>query len=292
MSGPADSAQTLQADALCLLAAAVWGAAFVAQRVGMEHVGPFTYNGIRFVLGSLVLFPLLRGRSLGADRGRRFVSALVAGTLLFAGASFQQIGLVSTTAGKGGFLTSLAVALVPLFGLTLGNRTGLSGWLGAGLAVSGAYLLSVTEGLSIGKGDWLVILCAVCFAWHVLAVDRLVKLVDALWLAAAQFLVCGLFSLVVALVTETIEIAGVVGGAIPILYGGVFSVGIGYTLQVVAQRHAPPAHAAILLSFESVFAALFGCWLLAEPFSPRMALGALLMFAGIVAPYVRLPTPE
>lgn len=279
------SRATLRADALCLLTAAVWGAAFVAQRVGMEHVGPLTYNGVRFLLGALVLVPLVylrKSPTMVASRSDKLTAAAIAGGALFVGATLQQIGLLWTTAGKGGFLTSFCVALVPIFGLTLGQRPSMGSWIGAALAVSGAYFLSVTEQMIIGKGDVLVILCAIAFAWHILFVDRLVKRVDGLWLAMAQFFVCGGLSLVGGLALETFEPSSLVSGAIPILYGGICSVGIGYTLQVIAQRHAPPAHAVILLSMESVFAAIFGCWLLAEPVSARMLLGSALMLGGIV----------
>lgn len=281
--------KALKAELLLLLAAVIWGFAFVAQRVGMEHVGPFTYNGVRFVLGALALLPLLLiGRRKTAPRhpgGRRalLVGGLLAGLLLFAGASLQQVGIVYTTAGKAGFITGLYVVIVPLLGLLGGHRTPWSTWIGAALAVMGLYLLTVTDRLTLAEGDGLVLVGALFWAGHVLVIGWLAgRHVEPVPLAGLQFLVCALLSLAVAATVEPMTLHGLRGAAVPILYGGLLSVGVAYTLQVIAQREAPPAHAAILLSLETVFAALGGWWLLNENLTGQGLVGCALMFTGML----------
>ncbi len=283
------TSKTLKAEALLLVAAVIWGFAFVAQRVGMEHVGPFTYNGVRFVLGALSLLPLLwLGRRSAAPIGpggwRPILGGgLLAGLILFAGASLQQVGIVYTTAGKAGFITGLYVVIVPLIGLLWGHRTPWSTWIGAALAVAGLYLLTLTDDLALAEGDGLVLIGAFFWAGHVLVIGWLSgRHIEPVLLAGLQFIVCAVLSLAVAVATEDITLAGLWGGAMPILYGGLLSVGVAYTLQVVAQRDAPPAHAAIILSLETVFAALGGWLLLNEILSGRGLLGCALMFAGML----------
>ena len=281
---------TLKAEVLLLLAAIIWGFAFVAQRIGMDHVGPFTYNGVRFVLGALSLLPLLwlgwrRSTTPRAPGGRWLIlgGGLLAGLILFAGASLQQIGIVYTTAGKAGFITGLYVVIVPVLGLVWGQRTPWSTWSGAALAVAGLYLLTLTDNLALAEGDGLVLVGAFFWAGHVMVIGWLSgRHIEPVLLACLQFVVCALLSLAVAVVTEPITLRGLWGGATPILYGGLLSVGVAYTLQVVAQRDAPPAHAAIILSLETVFAALGGWLLLNETLSGRGLLGCALMFAGML----------
>ena len=289
------TSKTLKAEALLLVAAVIWGVAFVAQRVGMEHVGPFTYNGVRFVLGALSLLPLLwlgRRSALPIDPGgwRPILGGgLLAGLILFAGASLQQVGIVYTTAGKAGFITGLYVVIVPLLGLLWGHRTPWSTWIGAALAVAGLYLLTLTDDLTLAEGDGLVLIGAFFWAGHVLVIGWLSgRHIEPVLLACLQFIVCAVLSLATAVATETITLAGLWGGAMPILYGGLLSVGVAYTLQVVAQRDAPPAHAAIILSLETVFAALGGWLLLNEILSGRGLLGCALMFAGMLLSQVGL----
>jgi drug/metabolite transporter (DMT)-like permease len=283
------TSKTLKAEVLLLLAAIIWGFAFVAQRVGMDHVGPFTYNGVRFVLGALSLLPLLwLGRRSAvpiAPGGWRPIlgGGLLAGLILFAGASLQQVGIVYTTAGKAGFITGLYVVIVPLLGLLWGHHTPWSTWGGAALAVAGLYLLTLTDELTLAEGDGLVLIGALFWAGHVLVIGWLSgRHIEPVLLAGLQFIVCAVLSLTVAVVTEDVTLAGLWGGAMPILYGGLLSVGVAYTLQVVAQRDAPPAHAAIILSLETVFAALGGWLLLDEILSGRGLLGCALMFAGML----------
>lgn len=288
--------RTARANLLLLLTSLIWGAAFVAQRVGMEHMGPLTFNGIRFALGSLALVPLIAFmQSRNAPHPQLPSSffwrgGMAMGAALFLGAWLQQFGLCYTTAGKAGFITGLYVVFVPLFGIFLGHRYGSGTWIGAGMAILGMYLLSVTESLTIDKGDLLVLLSAVFWGIHVLLVGRLtegIAAADAVKLAAIQFATCSVISLAGAFLTEEITLTGLKAGSIPILYGGLMSVGVAYTLQVVAQRDARPAPAAIILSLEAVFAALTGWLLLDELLSVQGLIGCALMLAGMIWSQVR-----
>lgn len=298
----------LRSDLLLLLTSMIWGFSFVAQRQGMLHVGPFTFNGIRFALGSLSLLPLIavmnRRQAIQAirDIGNDYTQpkdspttaafpfsrsllfcGFITGLVLFLAASLQQIGIVYTSAGKAGFITGLYVVLVPIFALILGNKTGPATWVGAILAAAGLYFLSAVGSMgTVNPGDILVAVGAVFWSIHVLLIDTFVKRVDALKLSAAQFAWCALFSLLVALVKEEIHFNSILNAAKPILYGGLGSVGIAYTLQVVAQKHAPPAHSAIILSLEGVFATLGGILLLSESLSIHNGIGSVLMLAGML----------
>jgi drug/metabolite transporter (DMT)-like permease len=289
--------RALRADILLLLTSCIWGFAFVAQRTGMNYVGPFTFNGIRFLLGSLSLLPLifvLRRKAAAAQTAegqpglspkRLILSSLAAGTCLFAGASLQQVGIIYTTAGHSGFITGLYVVLVPIFGIFLGRKTGLPTWVGAVFTLTGLYFLSAAGNIgAINPGDIITAVSALFWTLHVLVIDALVKKVDPLMLSAGQFACCGIFSGIVALVRmEPLSTAAIVGGIVPILYGGLASVGVAYTLQVVAQKDAPPAHASIILCLEGVFAAIGGVLILSEPLGPWTLLGFILMFCGMLA---------
>ena len=282
----------LKNDLLLVLTAAIWGLAFVAQRVGMRYIGPFTFNSIRFALGSLSLLPFLyfqnrtgrnRERNPQVGKGRILLYGLLAGSALFLGASFQQVGIVYTTAGKSGFITGLYVVMVPLSGLLWGQKAGLGRWLGAFLALTGLYFLSVTEHFSMSKGDFLVLLSAFFWTAHLQIIGWLSPKTDPIRLSCLQFAFCSLFSLPAAFLFETIRPPAILEAAVPILYGGLGSVGIAYTLQVVAQRKAHPAHAAIILSMEGVFAVLGGWLIIDEALSPRGLLGCALMLAGMIS---------
>ncbi len=277
-----ESQRTLRADALLLLTAALWGFAFVAQKAGMKHVEPFTFNAVRFALGVGVVLAFLCRRPVRPAGGAVIAPGILAGVALFCGASLQQIGIVSTTAGKAGFITGLYVLFVPLIGLLWGNLPVRRTWLGVALAVIGMYLLSVSGGLDIGRGDLLVTLSAVFFAVHVLLIGWRAPRSDPLRLAVTQFATVSLLSLIAALRWETITLAGLRGAALPIFYGGVLSVGVAYTLQVVAQREASATHAAIIMSLEAVFAALGGWVLLGESMKMRALAGCGLMIGGMI----------
>ena len=290
--------KTMTSDALLLLTASIWGFAFVAQRAGMDYIGPFLYTGIRFLLGALVLLPfLLLGKTGKTDAGvskTKLISMILfgslAGVFLFLGVSFQQVGLLHTTAGKAGFITGLYVIIVPILGIIRRQRTRFGTWLGAIFAVVGLYLLSVTGGFRFSqgvaweaaRGDLLVLASAFFWAIHVHVIGWLSPKIESVKLAMIQFTFCGVVSLCVAFATEAVELSAVLDAALPIGYGGICSVGIAYTLQVVAQKRAPAAHAAIIMSLEGVFAVLGGYLLLNEVLNTRGIVGCALMLIGMV----------
>ena len=323
--------RALRADILLLLTAGIWGFGFVAQRSGMEYVGPFAFNGIRFILGSLSLLPLIliRRKTRQQSESENPISttsqssikkiclySLAAGSCLFIAVMVQQFGIMFTTAGNAGFITGLYVVLTPIFGIFLGKKTGPATWLGSVFTIVGLYFLCTAGDLdSINPGDILTMVSAVFWACHVLLIDRLVQDIDPIVLSSGQFAVCGIFTLAGAFLAEPyisplVEmidptllemgtfawlpfpalLAGLfaqtvsfpIEGIIPILYGGLASVGIAYTLQVVAQRDAPPAHATIILCFEGCFAALGGVLLLSEKIGSWTLLGFFLMLAGML----------
>jgi drug/metabolite transporter (DMT)-like permease len=293
--------RALRADFLLLLTSCIWGFAFVAQSAGMEYLGPFSFNGIRFLLGSLSLLPLilfLRSKAGKTDTGpvpgspsgkasfkRIVLSSLAAGTCLFIAASLQQVGIIYTTAGNSGFITGLYVVLVPIFGIFLGRKTGAPTWVGAVFTLTGLYFLSAAgKAGAVNIGDCVTAISAVFWTFHVLVIDILVKKVDPLALSAGQFACCGIFSCIVAaLRMEPLAASSLRQGLVPLLYGGLASVGVAYTLQVVAQKDAPPAHASIILCLEGVFAAAGGALILSEPLGHWTLLGFALMFCGMIA---------
>jgi len=307
---------TLRSDLLLLITAVIWGFAFVAQRMGMDHIGPFLFNGIRFALGALTLVLVLRmrewmkmrrgeeeNRGIGEEgkrgggeettasdqrlttndyRLKTIIPGLLLGLILFAGASFQQVGIVYTTAGNAGFITGLYIILVPIFGVFSGQKAGWNLWSGALLGAIGLYLLSVTGDFGISKGDLLVLLSAVFWAVHVLYTGWLAPRNSAIRLAITQYTVCSVLSLFFAFIFESNTFAGIYDAIYPILYGGILSVGIAYTLQIVAQKKAPPSHAAIIMSLEAVFAVIGGMIILSETMTERKWIGCALMLCGMI----------
>ena len=284
--------QTVKSDGLLLLTAVIWGFAFVAQRVGMDYVGPFGFNGVRFALGCLALLPFLCRNGMrdvhASPRNPALFSrpslggGLVAGLVLFCGASFQQVALVYTTAGNAGFITGLYVVLVPIIGIALGHRTHAGTWIGAALAGVGLYLLSVLGPFTISPGDLLVLIGAFFWAGHVHLIGWLSPRQDPLKIAFLQFAACAVLSLITSAALEHNTAGRYLSATLPILYGGVLSVGVAYTLQVVAQKKAKAAHAAIILSLEAVFAAIGGWLILGETLSPRAITGCILMLCGML----------
>jgi drug/metabolite transporter (DMT)-like permease len=283
---------TVKSDMLLLLAATIWGFAFVAQRAGMAYVGPFTFNGVRFALGCLCLMPLLVLNPLQKAKNDRplpqagsnvvIFGGILAGFAIFMGASFQQVGLVYTTAGKAGFITGLYIVMVPIMGLFWRQKPRAGTWLGAILGTVGLYFLSVTENLTISFGDLLELVGAFFWAAHVLIIGWLSPRINSFHLSFIQYAACSLFSLIMAVITEMITMTALLQAALPILYCGLLSVGVAYTLQVVAQRDAHPTHAAILLSLEAVFAAIGGWLILGETLGLRGFVGCALMLCGMI----------
>ncbi|MGC9313980.1 MAG: DMT family transporter [Sediminispirochaetaceae bacterium] len=276
-----------------LMTAAIWGTAFVAQRAGMEFVGPYTFNAVRFALGAASLVPFLFIKTEKAPQTSYMrlqyllLSGLLAGSVLFLGSSFQQVGIVYTTAGNAGFITGLYVILVPIMGLFFRQRPGIGVWIGAVLAVAGLFFINETRGLHLGKGDLLVLVCAFFFAAHVLIIGWLSPRNPAVPLSISQFVVCSVWSFIAAFLNEEILMADILRAAVPILYGGIGSVGIAFTLQVIGQKNAPPGHAAIILSLESVFALIGGWLLLSEAVPASKLLGCGLMLAGMLCAQVQ-----
>lgn len=288
--GYAMNKREMKSNMLLMLTAAIWGFAFVVQRVGMQYMGAFAFNGVRFALGSISLVPLIiyfKNKKAAeqledAPPASALVPGIIVGSVLFFGASLQQAGLAYTTAGKAAFITGLYIVIVPLLGIFLKQRTGVNTWIGVVLAASGLYFLSVNEDFTIAIGDFLEIIGAFFWAVHILVIDHFTKKVDALKLSFVQFAMCSLLSIIAAFIFEDISISGIGQAAIPILYGGLLSVGVAYTLQVVAQKHAKPSHAAIILSMETVFAAIGGALLLGEDLGGRGYFGCALMLAGML----------
>lgn len=282
---------------LLLLAAAIWGFAFVAQRVGMDYIGPFTFNGVRFALGALSLLPLVLfykedARPLGSGNIKAWQAGIAAGVILFVAASLQQIGLLYTTAGKAAFITCLYIVLVPIIGIFLQQRMSGTGWLGSVLALTGLYFLCVKENFTIAYGDLFELAGAFFWSFHILVIDRFSRKVDALQLALFQTITCSVLSLVTAAIWETITLSQIFAAGIPLLYGGICSVGIAYTLQIIGQKKAAPAPAAIILSMETVFAALGGYLILGEMLGPEEIGGCILMMTGMLLSQLRSLKPQ
>lgn len=275
--------------ALLVLTALIWGVAFVAQSVGSEHVGPFTFLSSRSLIAGVALLPLIafRRRSAPApktpaDRRNLWIGGLLCGCALTVASAFQQIGIAETTVGKAGFITALYIVIVPLFGLFLKKRVPLMVWLGVALAAVGMYLLCITEGFSISRGDFFVLLCAACYSVHILVIDYFSPRVDGVRMACIQFFTCGIVSGIVMLIAEKPTADVLLAAWLPILYAGLLSSGVGYTLQIIAQKNVPPTVASLLMSLESVFSVLAGWVLLGQALSLRELLGCVLVFAAIL----------
>ncbi len=279
-----------KAKSTCLLflTAIIWGFAFVAQRVGAEFVGAFTFNGIRFLLGSLSLIPVIlifeREKFDKAKFVKTFVPSILAGVILFIASTLQQLGVEWTgSAGKAGFLTGLYIVLVPIIRFFAGKKTSILTFFGAMFALVGLFFLCMTGNeLSFGKGDIVLIIGAFFWAAHILVVDKYVNVISPLKFSMMQFFVCGFLSIIFALCTETIELSAIKSAGIPILYGGLMSVGVAYTCQILGQKDADPTFASIVFSTESVFSAIGGAIILNEIMSGRGYLGCVLIFIGII----------
>ena len=268
-----------------LLAAFIWGTTFVAQSVGMENLGPFTYGAARFFLGVLALLSLWvlsGGPGRWATSSRSFAVGAAAGCIMFVASAFQQYGMVYTTAGKASFLTCLYLILVPLTGVFLRQYIRAEHWTGAVLAVTGLYFLCVKEGLSLGLGDFLEICGAFFWTAHILFIDRFAAKIEAIAMSLAQVVVVFLLNLAMAVIFETAQAADITAAWVSIFYSGVFSTGVAFTLQIIGQREADPAPAAVIMSLESLFGALAGWLLLGETLSLREIIGCVLMGAGML----------
>lgn len=289
---PVKNPQTL-GSLLLLLTAMIWGTAFAFQRVGMDEIEPFTFTAARMALAALAVggMALARAKRLPKEEKRRAETlrgGLCCGVFLAAASLFQQAGLVYTTAGKAGFLTAMYILLVPVLGVVfLKRKERLLTWLAVLLGVGGLYLLCAREGLRLARGDALVCVCALLFSGHILCCDHFSRRADPVALSAIQFAVTAAAALVLALLTERPSLRQLRAAALPILYCGLISGGLGYTLQMLAQRFTDPTVASLLMSLESVFAVLAGALLLHERMSGREALGCAILFAATLL--VQLP---
>ncbi|GGK75475.1 DMT family transporter [Amphritea balenae] len=269
---------------LLICVAAIWGFAFVAQSAGMEYLGPHSFNAARFMLGALSLLPLwflMTKKRLPQGKTLLF-GGLAAGTVMFGGFSFQQIGLQYTTAGNAGFITSMYIVMVPVAGILLGQSTNIQTWSGVILAVLGLYSLSVGPDLTIGYGDLLQLIGALFWTAHVIIIGWLSRKVDAIGLSISQFLVAALWASIAAILYETPVMADFQAAWLPLLYAGVASSGIACTLQIIGQRKIQPSITALILSTEAIFAVLGGWLLLDETFGSKELLGCSLMLAGML----------
>lgn len=288
---------------MLLITAVIWGSAFVAQSDGMNYVGPFTYNGCRTLLGGIVLIPviaLLRGisrkdgGSSAADRKASLkttiAGGIICGILFFFASMLQQYGIAMTTVGKAGFVTALYVVIVPLIGFIIYRKASLKVWICCLIAIAGFYLLCINEGFSISAGDLLVLLCAVLYACHIMTVDHFnSKNADGTLMSCIQFFTAGTIMLICMLIIEKPDIDSILAAWLPICYGGILSCGVAYTLQIIGQRYTDPTIATLLMSLESVFAALSGWLLLNESLSLKELGGCALVFIAVIAAQVNIP---
>ncbi len=280
--------------AMLLLAAFIWGSAFVAQSVGMNYVEPLTFNCVRSIIGGVVLIPCIflldrlkspeerECAAAIADRKTLLIAGISCGVILCAATNMQQFGMQYTSVGKAGFITALYIVIVPILGLFFGKRCGLKVWLGVLIALVGFYLLCMTGGFALERGDLYLLSCSLLFSFHILVIDHFSPLVDGVKMSCIQFLVSGVLSGVMMLLFETPSIAGIVAGAGPILYAGVLSSGVAYTLQIVGQKNYNPTVATLLLSLESVFSALTGWLVLHQKLSAREMAGCILIFIAVI----------
>ena len=291
--------QKVKSSLLLLLTALIWGSSFVAQRTGIEYIGPFTMNSIRSFLGALVLLPVIKVMDIqkrskstetvsqtqeekNKSRKDLILGGICCGIALTIASSLQQIGMLYTTAGKSGFITALYILIVPIIGLFMKKHVGIKTWIGVALAVLGMYFLSVQEGFSISRGDFLTFLCAIVFAIHILIIDYFSPKVDGVKLSCIQFAVCGVLCACPMVFIEKPMLTQILTAWLPIAYAGIMSCGVGYTLQIIAQKGIDPTVASLIMSLESVFAALSGWLILHEHLSTRELFGCILVFVAII----------
>ena len=290
----------LKNSLLLLLAAVIWGIAFVAQSVGMDYVGGFTFNAVRSLIGSAVLVPLIfipgQNNSDNSEtseaaasttsgiqkRKDLIIGGISCGICLCLASNFQQFGIKYTTVGKAGFITACYIVIVPIIGLFLGKKCSKFIWAAVAMALIGLYLLCITDGFSIGKGDLLVLVCAFLFSIHILVIDHFSPKADGIKLSCIQFLTCGILSAIPALILEHLQVPSILAAWQPILYAGVMSCGVAYTLQIIGQKNMNPTVASLILSMESCISVLAGWIILGQQLSAKEILGCVIMFAAII----------
>ena len=285
--------QQIKSSLILLLTATIWGVAFVAQSVGMEYIGPFTFNAIRCVLGGMVLIPVIlvlkKKKETGAenqekeDKKTLWMGGIACGVILCIASNLQQFGIMEASVGKSGFFTALYIVMIPVIGIFIGKRPGIKLWFCVALAVVGMYLLCMKDGsFTIERADIMLLLCALAFSFHILVVDYFSPKVDGVKMSCIQFFVCGVLSAVGMLFTETPDISNIQAAWLPLLYAGLLSCGVGYTLQIVGQKGINPVIASLIMSLESVISSLAGWVILGQVLSPKEILGCVLMFVAII----------
>lgn len=284
----------LRQSLLLLLTATIWGVAFVSQSVGMDYVGPFTFNAVRSLIGAAVLVPCIgllnklqkkeEGQEVHKkeDKKTLVTGGICCGVILAVASSFQQFGLVYTTVGKAGFITAMYIIMVPILGIFLGKKVGLRLGISVASAVAGLYLLCMTESLRLETGDILVMACAVVFSFHIMVIDHFSPMVDGVKMSCIQFLTCGILCGICMFLFETPKLSMILAAWQPVLYAGVMSCGVAYTLQIVGQKGMNPTVASLIMSLESVISVLAGFFLLGEVLSRKELIGCVLMFAAII----------
>lgn len=291
--------QQIRNSLILLLTAFIWGVAFVAQSVGMDYVEPFTFNCVRSLIGAVVLVPCIflldkinpqREQASQAldlagqkeNKKKLIKGGVWCGVVICVASNLQQFGISYTTVGKAGFITALYIVIVPILGLFFRKKCSPAVWLGVVLAVFGLYFLCMTEGFSVQLGDFLVFLCALAFSVHIMVIDHFTQLVDGVKMSCIQFLVCGVISGICMFLFENPNISSILAAWQPILYAGVLSCGVAYTLQIVGQKGMNPTVASLILSLESVISVLAGLVLLGQKLSGREVAGCVFMFAAII----------
>lgn len=289
-----------------ILAAFIWGTSFVSQDICADSMGAFTFNGTRYfiaVLSLLVVIAVMNttrkdrpqptAEEKKASRKQLWLGGLCCGTALAVASNFQQAGLVAgTDAGKAGFITALYVVLVPVFGLFFKRKVSLPTWIAVVLSVVALYLLCIKGDFSLAPGDLLVLVCAVCFAVHILVIDHFTAYCDGVKLSCLQFLFAGIISTICMFIFEDVDFAAILSCALPLLYVGIFSCGVGYTLQILAQKDSNPTVVTILLSLESVFAVIAGAIILKQQMTVREYIGCAIMFAAVILAQIQFPTRQ
>lgn len=287
--------------AMLLLAAFIWGSAFVAQSVGMDYVEPFTFNCVRSIIGGLVLIPCIyllgrlkspeeRAAAVQTDKKTLLIGGVSCGVILCLASNTQQIGIMYTSVGKAGFITALYIVIVPILGIFLKRHCGWKVWVSVVIALVGFYLLCMVGGFSLERGDVWLLACAVLFSFHILVIDHFSPMVDGVKMSCIQFFTCGILSGVAMLVKETPDLKSILAAWLPILYAGVLSSGVAYTLQIVGQKNYNPTVATLLLSLESVFSVLTGWVVLHQKLSVRELSGCVLIFIAVLL--AQLPERE
>lgn len=293
---------TLRQSMILFVTATIWGVAFVAQSVGMDYVGPYTFIAARNVIALLVLLPWMAFRDRSSrkkggsgaqksDRRSLLTGGVCCGICLFAASVLQQYGMKYTTVGKAGFITAMYIVLVPVFGIFLKKKTGVKVWLAVAVALAGLYLLCMKTGdFYLQKGDIYILGCAAVFAVHILVVDHFSALVDGVKLSCVQFAVNAILGTIMLLLWERPDLSDLVAAWLPIVYAGALSSGVGYTFQIIGQKGMNPTAASLILSLESVISVLAGWLLLHQALTARELAGCALVFAAIIL--VQLPVKE